>query len=105
MIEIEESNGNVYKDLGVLNSDEMLVKAQLVAKISEIIKDRHWTQQEAAKILGMTQPKLSMMLRGQFRGISEVKMLECLARLGRNIKIIVGPDQQSTGQVEVMFAG
>ena len=105
MIEIEESNGNVYKDLGILNADEMLVKAQLVAKISEIIKDRRWTQQEAAKILGMTQPKLSMMLRGHFRGISEVKMLECLALLGRNIKIIVGPDQQSAGQVEVMFAG
>ena len=105
MIKIEESNGNVYKDLGILNADEMLVKAQLVEKINEIIKDRRWTQQEAAKILGMTQPKLSMMLGGQFRGISEVKMLECLARLGRNIKIIVGPDQQSTGQVEVMFAG
>ena len=104
MIDIEKSNGNVYKDLSILNADEMLVKAQLVAKIDEIIKSRRWTQQEAAKILGITQPKLSMMLRGQFRGISEAKMLECLARLGRNIKIIVGPDQQSTGQVEVLFA-
>ena len=103
--DVKQSKGNVYKDIGILNADEMLLKAQLVAKINEIIKDRHWTQQEAAKILGMTQPKLSMMLRGQFRGISEVKMLECLARLGHNIKIIVGPDQQSTGKVQVMFAG
>jgi len=104
MIEIEESSGNVYSDLDIPNADEMLVKAQLVKKIGEIIKDRSLTQREAADVLGITQPKLSMMLRGQFRGISEVKMLECLARLGRNIKIVVSHEQQSVGSVEVVFA-
>ena len=104
MIEIEESSGNIYADLEMPNADEMLIKAQLAAKIAEIIKDRRWTQQEAADVLGMTQPKLSRMLQGQFRGISEIKMLECLTKLGRSIKIYVGPDQQSTGQVEVEFA-
>jgi len=105
MIEFEESSGNVYADLGIPSADEMLVKAQLATKIDEIIKDRRWTQQEAADVLGMTQPKLSKMLRGQFRGISEAKMLECLTRLGRNIQIVVGPAQQSVGQVEVLFTG
>jgi len=104
MIEIEESSGNIYADLEIPNADEMMIKAQLAAKIAEIIKDRRWTQQEAADVLGMTQPKLSRMLQGQFRGISEIKMLECLTKLGRSIKIYVGPDQQSTGQVEVEFA-
>ncbi len=74
-------------------------------KIKEIIKSRRWTQQEAADVLGMTQPNLSRMLRGQFRGISETKMLECLVLLGRNIKIVVGPDQQSAGRLEVVFVG
>jgi len=91
MIEIEESSGNVYVDLGIPNADEMLVKAQLATKIGEIIKTRRWTQQRAAEVLGMTQPKLSKMLRGQFRGVSEAKMLECLAKLGRNVQIVVGP--------------
>ncbi|MBI1821912.1 MAG: XRE family transcriptional regulator, partial [Nitrospirae bacterium] len=45
---------------------------------------------KAAQILGLTQPKLSNLLSGKFRGISEAKMLECLARLGRDVKIVVG---------------
>ncbi len=90
MIKIEESTGNVYADLGMADADLMLVKAQLATKIGEIIKGRKWSQQQAAKVLGMTQPKLSKMLRGQFRGISEAKMLDCLARLGRNVQIVVG---------------
>jgi len=106
MIEIEESSGNVYVDLGIPNADEMLVKAQLATKIGEIIKTRRWTQQRAAEVLGMTQPKLSKMLRGQFRGVSEAKMLECLAKLGRNVQIVVGPARRSAsaGRVDVVFA-
>lgn len=106
MIEIEKSGGNVYADLGIPNADEMLVKAQLAMKIGEIIKARGWTQQRAADVLDMTQPKLSKMLRGQFRGISEAKMMECLARLGRDIQIVVGPARQAdtSGRVEVVFA-
>ena len=54
----------------------------------------------------MTQPKLSKLLRGQFRGLSEVKMMECLARLGRDVQIVVGPARQADtgGRVEVVFA-
>jgi predicted XRE-type DNA-binding protein len=106
MIEIERGSGNVYADLERPGADEMLVKAQLAAKIGEIIKARKWTQQQAANVLGITQPKLSNMLRGQFRGVSETKMLECLAKLGRNVQIVVGPDRasQDEGQIEVVFA-
>lgn len=107
MIEIEASNGSVYADLGVTNAEEMLVKAQLADKINEIISRRKWTQQHAAEVLKLTQPKLSMMLRGQFRGISEAKMMDCLTRLGRDVQIVVGPAKRTTsvGHVEVVFAG
>ena len=104
MIEIVEGSGNIYADLDIPNADEMLIKAQLATKIAEIIKERNWTQQEAASVLAMTQTRLSCMLRGQFRGISEAKMLEYLTRLGRNVQIVVGPDQPSVGQLEVVFA-
>ena len=105
MIEIEEGTGNVYADLGMADADEMLVKAQLATKIGEIIKSRKWSQQQAADVLGLTQPKLSKMLRGQFRGISEAKMLDCLARLGRDVQIVIGPDRHtpSTGHIAVVF--
>ena len=106
MTKIEESTGNVYADLGMPDADKMMVKAQLATKIGEIIKNKKWTQQHAAEVLGMKQPKLSMMLRGQFCGISETKMLDCLARLGRDVQIVVGPARRSisVGNVAVMFA-
>jgi predicted XRE-type DNA-binding protein len=106
MTKIEVGSTNVYQDLGLPDAAEMQVKATLAAKIGEIIKHRHLTQIEAAEILGMPQPKLSGMLRGQFRGISEVKMLECLNRLGRDVQIVVRKPSRSraTGRTSVVFA-
>jgi predicted XRE-type DNA-binding protein len=102
--EIEAGSTNVYADLGRADADEMLIKAQLASRIGAIIKRRHLTQVEAAEIIGMPQPKLSGMLRGQFRGISEAKMLSCLTRLGRDVRIVVGPARRRSGvgQIEVV---
>ena len=106
MIEIEQGRGSVYADLESRDADEMLVKARLATKIGEIIKHRHLTQQQAAEILGIPQPKLSGMLRGQFRGISEAKMLECLNRLGRDVQIVVRKASRThaSGRTSVVFS-
>ena len=106
MGKIEKGSMNVYADLGVADAEEMLVKAKLAAKIAEIIKLRKLTQTQAASLLGMTQPKLSNMLRGRFRGISEAKMLECMTLLGRDVQIVVKPVSRSrkTGHGSVLFA-
>jgi predicted XRE-type DNA-binding protein len=103
---IQTGSGNVYKDRGSANADDMLVKARLATKIAEIIKYRHLTQTEAASILGMPQPKVSGMLRGQFRGISETTMLECLNRLGRDVQIVVRKAARPSlcGRTSVVFA-
>jgi predicted XRE-type DNA-binding protein len=85
---------SAYEELEFPDAGEMLVKAQLVVKIAEILREREWSQQEAAKVLGLTQPKLSKMLRGQFRGISEMKLMDCLVRLGR------GQDRGRAGKQE-----
>jgi predicted XRE-type DNA-binding protein len=106
MIDIETGSTNVYEDLGLPNASEMQVKASLATKIGEIIKRRRLTQSQAAEILGMPQPKISSMLRGQFRGISEAKMLECVNRLGSDVQIVVGEPSQSKnmGQTRVIFS-
>lgn len=94
-----------YEELNFRDADEMLLKAQLAMKIAEILRKRRWSQQQAAKVLGLTQPKLSRMLRGQFRGISEIKMMDCLVRLGRGVKIVVGPESRKAAKcVEVVAA-
>lgn len=102
---VEEGTTNVYADLGLPNADEMLVKARLAARIGEIIKRRGLTQVQAAGILGMPQPKLSNMLRGRFRAISEAKMLELLTKLGQDVKIVIksAPRSRETGHLSVVF--
>jgi len=76
-------------------------------KIEEIIKSRRWTQARAAQVLGVPQPKLSRMLRGQFQGISQAKMIECLNLLGRDVQIVVGRPRRAgarAGRLNVVFA-
>jgi len=100
-----EKARSVYAQLGFPDAEEMQVKAQHVMKIAEILRKRGWSQQQAAKVLGLTQPKLSKMLRGQFRGISEMKMMDCLLRLGREVRIVVGPEKRAgSDRIEVVAA-
>ncbi|MGP1678023.1 MAG: helix-turn-helix domain-containing protein [Burkholderiales bacterium] len=70
------------------------------------MKRRKLTQIRAGKLFGIPQPKLSNMLRGRFRGISETKMIECLTRLGRKVEIVVkaGARSKVAGRVSVVFA-
>ena len=58
-IAVEKGSGNVYRDLGYPDSKSMPVKAQLAAKIAEIVQRRALTQTRAAEILGLAQPKVS----------------------------------------------
>src|SRR5215467_15558397 len=105
-IPVEKGSGNVYADLGYPDSDTMLVKAQLVAKIAEIVQRRALTQAQTAEILGLTQPKVSALLKGRFRGISEHRLLECLTRLGRDVHIVVKPKRRigSSGRLTLSVA-
>jgi len=102
----QQDSTNVYADLGDKSADQMLVKAQLVTTIAEILADRGYTQTKAAALLGIPQPKLSKMLRGQFRGFSERKLMDCLTLLGRDIDIVVRatPKRKGQGAVSVSFA-
>jgi len=105
-MKVLKASANVYEDLEMADAEQMQVKASLAAKIGEILKRRHLTQIQASEILGIPQPKLSAMLRGQFRGISETKMLECMNRLGRDVEIVVRKPSCSRtfGRTRVVFA-
>ena len=82
------------------------MKAQLVREIGEIIRERQLTQTEAAKILGLTQPRLSAILRGQLRGVSERKLIACLTSLGRDVDIVIkpAPRRRAGGRLTVVFS-
>ena len=82
---------NVFKDIGVPNADEHLVKAQLVFKIDTILKGRHMKQIEAAALFGVRQPDISKMLRGEFRQFSVERLLRFLVKLDQDVEIVVRP--------------
>jgi predicted XRE-type DNA-binding protein len=82
---------NVFKDLGVPNAEEHLVKAQLVSKIDAIIKERRLKQAEAAALLGIKQPDVSKMLHGEFRQFSVERLLRFLVALDQDVEIVVKP--------------
>jgi predicted XRE-type DNA-binding protein len=82
----------------------MMVKAQLALSIERIIKNKGLSQTKAARIIGLSQPKLSDLLKGKVRGISEAKMLECITRLGKDIQIIIKGNtrpENTYGHIEV----
>jgi predicted XRE-type DNA-binding protein len=100
------SGASVYTQLGYADADEMLIKAQLVSKIAEIIERKGLKQTEAAALLGLSQPKLSRLLRGGFRGVSERRLMDCLTRLGQDVQIVVKAPARArkTGELYVVFA-
>ena len=106
MIEIERGTDNVFADLGIEDPEGMQVKAKLMAQILTIMEDRGLKQVEAAKAMGIAQPKLSHMIRGQFHNISESKMMECLRRLGCDVQIVVHQAHAvpAMGRIDVVLA-
>ena len=103
-IAIEEGSTNVYADLGYADAAEMQRKSQLAAEIARAIKARRLPQQGAAELLGVDQAKVSRITRGQFRGVSEAKLLELVTKLGHDVKIVVGPARRRAGKIELEFA-
>jgi predicted XRE-type DNA-binding protein len=87
----EIGSRNVFRDLGLPNAEEHLVKAQLVFKIDAIIKKRRLKQVEAAALFGVRQPDVSKMLRGDFRQFSVERLLRFLVALDQDVQIVVKP--------------
>lgn len=102
----ETGSANVYADLGYRDPEAMLVKARLANRISQVIQRQHLTQTDAARRMGMTQPKLSNLLRGRFSGISEERMMRCLTALGQDVQIVVRSPRRArqTGSLSVHLA-
>jgi predicted XRE-type DNA-binding protein len=101
------SSGNVYKDLDFSNAEEMQAKAALASSILSIIERKKWTQQEAAKILNIPQPKVSLLCRGHFSGFSMEKLIKLLNKLNQDVEIVIKDKQFSTrhsGHISVTHA-
>jgi predicted XRE-type DNA-binding protein len=89
-------------DVGAATAKSSTVKSELARQIAKIIRGRSYSQRHASGLTGLTEPKISRLLRGNFRGISEIRMLRCLADLGQDVRIVVAsPRDGSHGSITV----
>lgn len=103
-VEVQRSSGNVFADLGLPDADKLKIKSGLVIEIRKAMRQQELTQQEAAKRMGITQPKVSDMMRGDFSNLSERKLMDCLNRLGYDIEIKVRPASDPVGHLRLAIA-
>ena len=105
-LKLEESSGNVFSDLELSEPDERLAKADLAAKIAQIISKRHLSQAQAAELLGISQPKVSMIMNGRLKNFSIEKLMILMMALNRDIEIVVKlkPKKQEHGRLRVVYA-
>ena len=100
-IPVHPSSGNVFEDLGIPESAQALVKAELASRISETIARRRLTQAQAAKILGVDQPTISDLMCGRLKGFSSDRLFRFLNALGKEIEIVIRPRRRSSSKPAV----
>lgn len=92
---IHRGSGNVFDDLGVVHPERVMARAQVMFRISKIIKDRGLTQKEASKLLGIPQSKVSCLMNGKLSMFSLDYLFELLNALDRDVRILIKPKPKS----------
>jgi predicted XRE-type DNA-binding protein len=93
---------NIFADLSIAEPEAHLAKAELVGRIADVLAGRGLTQRQAAEILGVTQPNVSALLRGDFTGFSLERLFRLLILLGNDIAIVVEPKSREHGRLSVV---
>jgi predicted XRE-type DNA-binding protein len=102
--EVETSSGNVFADLELEDAERLKIKSGLAIEITRAVRRLGLTQQEAGSRMGISQAKVSGLLRGDFSSLSEHKLMECLNRLGYDIEIKVIHGKQAPGRRRLKVA-
>lgn len=101
-IKLTQGGGNVFADLGFDNPEALGLKARLTHLLSRSIRQRGWTQQQAADVLGIKQPDVSELMRGQrLEHYSAERLLQFLARLDNRVTITISGDALPAQEIVV----
>jgi predicted XRE-type DNA-binding protein len=101
---VVEGSGNVFADLGLPNPERELLKAQLTLQIYSIIKASRMTQGEIAKILGVQQPQVSLLMCNRAGNFSVGRLMEFLTALRQDVEITIRPTRKEHGSLSVVSA-
>ena len=102
-VDFKKSSGNIFKDLGLPNSEDRFTKVKMASLIYDIIEDRNLTQKDAGKILGINQPKVSALRNGRLDAFSIERLFSFLRALDQDVDIIIHPKKQSTAQLNLAY--
>jgi predicted XRE-type DNA-binding protein len=88
---MQKSSGNVFRDVGFSEGESasMKIRAELMLKLSDMIQRRNLTQAEAAKLLGVTQPRVSDLVRGRIDLFSIDTLVDMVCRTGGSVRVAV----------------
>ncbi len=103
-IRVKEGSGNIFADLGFANPEREELKARLTLQIYRLIKARGLTQTQAGEILGIKQPHVSSLMRGQSGAFSVERLMNFLAALGQDVQITLKSTRKPRGEVSVIVA-
>ena len=101
---VTKGSANVFADLGLPNPEQELLKAQLTLQIYTILKGSGMTQVEIAKILGVQQPQVSLLMRNRAGNFSVGRLMEFLTALRQDVEITVRPTRKEHGALSVISA-
>ena len=90
-LKVTRSSGNVFRDLGFPpeEAEHLKVRSDLMIQLQKLIASRGFTQAETAKILRVTQPRVSDLLRGRIDLFSTDTLIDMLARFGVRVKLVL----------------
>lgn len=90
-LKITKGSGNVFKDLGFSDTEaeNLKLRSDLMIKVDGFVEKSGMTQQEAARILGITQPRLNQLLKGKIEKFSLDALVNMLARAGMRVSVSV----------------
>ena len=90
-VRIRKSTANVFRDLGfgVEEAENLRIRADLMIQLTKLIEARGLTQAAAAKLLGVTQPRISDLVRGKIDRFSIDTLVEMLGHTGARISFVV----------------
>ena len=95
-VRVTPSTGNVFRDLGFSDEESahLLVRSDLMIEVQKFIASRRLTQAQVAKILHVTQPRVSDLLRGRVDLFSTDTLLDMLGRLGVQVRFVLKPSRR-----------
>jgi predicted XRE-type DNA-binding protein len=100
---VQVGSGNVFADLGLPDAEDLLIKSNIVIELRRLIKARKLTQTAAAKVIGISQPDLSHILKGKFRGYSVERLMRMLTAFDQDVEIHSKPRAQKNRPGRIIF--